>query len=122
MPITCVHCKLTITYDGKFWRDWSEDPGDGFGGDVACHARPARDGRMQSHEPGRTTALNAFPIAEYVTTQDGTIHLANPHPDEETLCGIGITSEFEQGNETAIGTYATCGDCRRAFAEWKAAR
>lgn len=47
----CRHCGQHITWSHGFWRDDTEDPGDGFGGDASCPARPILDTRAQPHEP-----------------------------------------------------------------------
>jgi hypothetical protein len=46
----CKHCDAEVTFRFNFWRDDTEDPGDGFDGDASCPAREPVDGAMQSHE------------------------------------------------------------------------
>lgn len=63
-PITriCRHCAAPITWDGNYWRDNSEDPGDGHGGDASCGCRPILNSRAQPHEP--TTAVEEVALEE----------------------------------------------------------
>lgn len=66
--------------------------------------------------------MKATDTAVYVTNRHGTRHLSTIErvatlPQPTTLCGITIRwSLWEEGDETAGGSRATCRSCRRVLA------
>lgn len=39
MDRVCKLCGERLTWDGSFWRDQDDDPGDGYGGSATCGER-----------------------------------------------------------------------------------